>query len=260
STQVSLGFHPQTGLFAAWSERRRGDWRIQVAALAPDGRVRHVRTVDDRAAGDQSYPSLAVLDGNRLAVAWEDRRAGHTRLYYAVSRDGGHRFSPPRQLNESEWRGQRLGFGRGTGVMRVALTPWREGVAAVWADKRDFRSGYDVYGAFAGADLTFGANEKVQDPFGDNIAQWHPAIAGHPDGRVAVAWDDDRDGTPDIWLSWKTAQGWSEDLAVPGAAGPGVQSDPALTLDATGNLHLVFLDKPEVNAPSRLRYVFGRAR
>lgn len=260
STQVSLGFHPQTGLFAAWSERRRGDWRIQVAALAPDGRVRHVRTVDDRAAGDQSYPSLAVLDGNRLAVAWEDRRAGHTRLYYAVSRDGGHRFSPPRQLNESEWRGQRLGFGRGTGVMRVALTPWREGVAAVWADKRDFRSGYDVYGAFADADLTFGANEKVQDPFGDNIAQWHPAIAGHPDGRVAVAWDDDRDGTPDIWLSWKTAQGWSEDLAVPGAAGPGVQSDPALTLDAAGNLHLVFLDKPEVNAPSRLRYVFGRAR
>lgn len=259
AVQLSLGFHRETGVFAAWSERRDGIWRIRLAALDRTGRPRQTVTVDEAAQGDQSYPSLAVLAGGRLVVAWEDRRAGHTRIHYAVSRDGGRHFSTPRPLNESEWRGQGLGLGRGTGVMRVALSPWGEGVAAVWADKRDFPSGYDVYGAFAGRDLVFGANEKVQDPFGDNIAQWHPAIAADRQGRVAVVWDDDRDGTPDVWLSWKTGEGWSDDLAVPGASGPGVQSDPAIAMDEAGHLHILFVDKPGLGASGTLRYVFGRA-
>ncbi len=261
SAQLSLAHHPASGSFAAWAVSTRGPWQILVAALDGQGRPRRGRLVDAGAHADQSYPSLAVLAHGRLILAWEDRRAGHTRLFYAVSRDAGRRFTRPRQLNESEWRGQNLGLGRGTGVMRVALAPWAEGVAAVWADKRDFLSGYDVYGAFAAApDFVFGRNEKVQDPFGDHIAQWHPAIAADRHGAVAVVWDDDRDGTPDLWLAWKTAEGWSDNLAVPGASGPGVQSDPSLALDESGDLHLVWLDKAERNAPSRLRYVFARRR
>jgi hypothetical protein len=259
ATQVSLGVHAETGAFAAWSEHDGKAWRIRVAALDRHGRLRRSRFVDAVSAADQNYPSLAVLPENRLVVAWEDRRAGHTRLYYAVSRDAGRHFSTALPLNESDWPGQSLGFGRGTGVMRVALSPWAQGVAAVWADKRDFRSGYDVYAAFAPLPaLRFGHNEKVQDPFGDNIAQWHPAIATTGDGQVAVVWEDDRDGTPDIWLSWRTPQGWSDDLAVPGASGAGVQSDPSVAFDEAGNLHLVWLAKPDLNAPARLRYVSGR--
>ena len=111
--------------------------------------------------------------------------------------------------------------------MRVVLSnAGPQGVAAVWADKRDFLAGYDVYAAFAsGPRYKFGANEKVQDDFGNEIAQWHPAIAANRQGTVAAVWDDDRDGTPDIWLAWRTANGWSDNLAVPGASGPGVQSE-----------------------------------
>ena len=259
AAQVSLGFHIDTGIFAAWSEHTGKAWRIRLAALDRHGRLRRSRFVDAVSKGNQNYPSLAVLPKNRLVVAWEDRRAGHTRLYYAVSRDAGRHFSAALPLNESDWPGQNFGFGRGTGVMRVALSPWAQGVAAVWADKRDFRSGYDVYAAFALLPgLRFGKNEKVQDPFGDNIAQWHPAIATTGRGQVVVVWEDDRDGTPDIWLSWKTSEGWSDDLAVPGASGADVQSDPSVAFDEEGHLHLVWLSKPDLNAPARLRYVRGR--
>jgi hypothetical protein len=266
SAQVSMGAVPHGALLAVWSEKGERFWQIRLARLAAHtgGGLRVVRsvTVDPAAAGDQSYPSIASASAGKAVVAWEDRRAGHTRLLYAVSRDGGVRFAPPQQLNESVWRGQSLVFGRGTGVMRVALASrGRDGVAAVWADKRDFQSGYDVYGGFApGASLHFGPNEKVQDQFGDNIAQWHPAIAANAQARVAVAWDDDRDGSPDVWLSWRDREGWSDDLAPPGASGPGVQSDPSIAMDEAGNLHLAWLEKADLNSSSRIRYMFGRVK
>ena len=98
----------------------------------------------------------------------------------------------------------------------------------------------------------------VQDSFGENFSQWHPAIGGAADGALAVVWDDDRDGSTDIQLSWKTPDGWSEDLAVPPASGPGQQAHPSITLDEHGHLHLVWLDYQEKGQPTRVFYVMGK--
>lgn len=47
----------------------------------------------------------------------------------------------------------------------------------------------------------------MQDSFGDNVSQWHAAITANSTGRVVAAWDDNRDGTPDVWLSdWDGTQ------------------------------------------------------
>ena len=264
--QASLGFDPHAGLFAVWSEKGSRYWMIRLAGLKADanGRLRGVSNtlVDASAAGDQSYPSIALLPGKKVVVAWEDRRDGHTRMLYAVSQNGAAKFAPPLGLNEYKVRdSKQSAYGGGTGAMRVALARQGHGdVAAVWADKRDFQSGYDIYAAFAHSPkLVFGANEKVQDEFGNNFSQWHPAIASNESGRIAVAWDDDRDGTPDVWLTWRNADGWYGDLAVPGASGSGVQSDPSIALDDAGNLHLVWVEKADLNSPSHLRYAYARA-
>ena len=265
AAQVSLGYAPPDGLFATWSEKKKLFWQIQVARLIPGRgdtlRVGHVYPIEsEKIDGDQAYPSVAALSAKNLVVAWEDRRAGHTRILSSTSQNGGAHFAPSHQVNDAIWLGQMRGFGRGTGVMRVALAPYGPGgVAAVWADKRNFLTGYDVYVALmTDAARKFGNNEKAQDDFGNEIAQWHPAIGADRQGRVAVAWDDDRDGTPDIWLAWRTANGWSDNLAVPGASGRGVQSDPSLVLDEAGNLHLAWVEKTDLNSPSRIRYVRGR--
>ena len=265
AVQVSLGYAAPDALFATWSEKPKQYWQIQAARLLL-GRGAALKVASPSAIetaaleGDQSYPSVVALSAKKLVVAWEDRRAGHTRILSSISNTGGVRFTPAQQINDAVWLGQMGGFGRGTGVMRVALSPYANaGVAAVWADKRDFLSGYDVYVALMpDAAQKFGANEKAQDDFGNAVAQWHPAIGSNRQGQVVVAWDDDRDGSPDIWLSWRTASGWSDDLAVPGASGAGVQSDPALVLDAAGNLHLAWVEKADLNSPSHIRYVRGR--
>jgi len=263
ATQASLSFSKIHGLSAVWSEQGKALHQIMLAKLkvSAKGKLHKagVTVIDAKAQGEQSYPSI-TQSGHKTVVAWEDRSGGYTRLFYAVSQTD-NQFSIPQQLNESRWRGPEKGLGEGgTGVMRVALAAQgRDGVVAVWADKRDFQSGYDIYGGFASdAKLNFGANEKVQDEFGDSFAQWHPAIAANSAGRVVAVWDDDRDGTPDVWLSWRNAGGWSGDLAVPGASGNSVQSDPSIAMDETGNLHLAWVEKADLNSPSTIRYTFAR--
>lgn len=257
AAQITLGAG-ELGVFAAWAERSGKHTAIRLARLKLDAtlNVESSVAVTTPPTEDQSYPALAVLKAAAV-LAWEDRRNGHTVILSARTPDG-KKFSRARPLNELRGHRSQI-FGRGPGVARVALARLdAEHVAATWLDKRDFLGGYDVYAALsvAGGDH-FQRNELVQDAFGNNIGQWHATIAAQA-GLLAIAWDDDRDGSSDIWLSWREASGWSENLAVPGAAGAGIDASPAMIMDEAGNLHLVWTEQPSADAPTRLRYIRGR--
>ncbi len=249
-------------IVAVWSEEVNRHPRIRLARLTIDGQAMRLngsaRDVDNAPPkAEQLYPDV-VLTAAGVSVAWEDRREGHTILLHAFSKDGA-RFSKPAILNEQPPKRSEV-YGKGTGAARVALArQGARGVAAVWLDKRSFLEGYDVYAGFARDGVRFGKNEKVQDEFGNNISQWHAAIAADAAGRVAVAWDDDRDGSADLWFAWPKAAGqWSENVAVSVASGPGQQSSPAIAFDAAGNLHLAWVERATAEAPTRLRYAAGK--
>jgi hypothetical protein len=261
------------------------DGRLLLLAAERDGRfpriVLHELQVDDdlnlrpvsrcpvdKAApvDEQLYPAAAVQAGH-LVVSWEDRRPGHTIIMAATSRlDAVCTFSPAERIS---WRDRKGGdgsgpmrsmpYGKGHGVSRVALAAYGEAsVFAVWADKRNFREGYDIWGAPWSVATGFGENERVQDDFGGVAQQWHPSVAGHPDGTVVVAWDDERDGNPSVVMSWREDGAWSDDVVLPGAGGPGDQAHPSVVLDAAGNLHAAWVEREETGGPTRLRYAFGR--
>ena len=210
---------------------------------------------------DQFYPTAVSL-AKRLIVAWEDRRPGHTVIMAAQnSEQATCTFSSPQRISERP-AGPRMPYGKGHGVARVALAGYGSRQAlAVWADKRDFREGYDIYAADyqSESDALFGPNVKVQDSFGGYAQQWHASVAGHASGHLVVAWDDNRDGDANIQLSWREASDWSDDLAVPGATGPGEQSHPSLHLDRDGNLHLAWIERTTIGGPTRVRYLFAKA-
>jgi len=256
--QGSIAFHAKFGAFAAWSAPD-GRWRrVWLAPLQIAGRQIHAglaRPADAvPATDDQTFPVLAAA-AQGLTVAWEDRRHGHTVIFSSQSRDAKTWSAPTRVSGNPTGKAQG-NLGRGTGAMRPVLAPFGNRLAAAWLDKRDFLSGYDVYAALTGKDgdgMRFGKDQKAQDSFGDAIAQWHVAAAGNARGELILAWDDERDGTADIWLTRLTAAGYGENFTLPAAAGPGQQSDPAIALDAAGNLHLAWIERGEDGA-SRLRY------
>ncbi len=242
-------------VYAAWAEQAGRFKRIVVARLARDGTAlqsAEARPVEAAAPADeQGWPALAVTRDGSLTVAWEDRRARHTVPMTSHSRAGGASFAPPARLSDQK-SGSVGGLGAGSGAMRPTLAAWGDGVAAVWLDKRDFLSGYDVYAAFDPGSGRFGRNLKVQDSFGDNMAQWHAAVVAGG-GRLLALWDDARDGTADVWLAEWDGQAFGENVAVPAASGPGAQSDPVATVDADGTLHVAWLDR-DAEGVTRVRY------
>jgi hypothetical protein len=259
SRQVSTAPAGPGSVLLAWVEGEERNGRVRVARWdvrdGLSGIVGPVPPVDATGPGGQLYPALAAV-GDGAAVAWEDRRLGHTVIMTARSNDL-RQFSPSAVLNDVA-PSMSAEFGRGTGAARPAVCADAQGrVAAVWADKRDFRSGYDVYAALGtvpGGDFA-ADDERVQDDFGAGISQWHPAVACGDDGMRVAAWDDDRDESADVWISWRNGASWSDDLAVPGASGPGQQGYPALTLDEAGRLHLAWVEQKDGEGPNRLRYL-----
>lgn len=257
-SQGALAWHPKHGLIAAWSEPDGRKQRIWLNRLhvKDDQLTLGERLAADRAPNvdDQSYPALACT-ASGYTVAWEDRRLGHTVIFANQSPDGLTWSSPVRVSQNQTGRAPGTDLGRGTGAMRPALAAFADRLALTWLDKRDFLSGYDVYAAIAGPDGQFGHNIKVQDSFGDAIAQWHASVAGNARGALAVAWDDDRDGNPDIWLSWPTGAAFSENFAAVASAES--QSDPVMAIDESGNLHLAWIER-QADTRSGIRYRVGR--
>lgn len=245
------------------SEREGAYGRIVLQRLAVDAGltlrpVGHCPVDAEPPRDQQLYPTVAVLAG-RAVVLWEDRRPGHTIIMTAEERAlGSCQFTPPQRISEDPG-GPALPYGAGHGVSRVAVASVAgDQLVAAWADKRNFREGYDIYAATRDKVGSFGINERVQDDFSGLSRQWHTSVAGHPNGLVVVAWDDDREGHSDLYISWRQGEGWSDDLPLPGGSGPGQQTHPSVTLDPAGDLHLAWVERQQPDGTTRLFYLLGR--
>ena len=76
-----------------------------------------------------------------------------------------------------------------------------------------------------------------------------------------MAWDDYRNGDSDIWISfYDEFDEWGDDLGPAIAGGDGEQTHPSIAMDNNGNLHLIWMEKQDLFAPSRLWYSFGERK
>jgi hypothetical protein len=252
-------------VYASWRERDSGRWFIKVAALRVEDNNRFILESVQSVEADGLetallFPAIAV-NAAGLCVAWEDRRAGHTRLLVSHATDAGAPFSAPQSLNE--FFSNRNEYDMGNGVTRVSLASFGEDeILAAWMDKRRGSSGYGIF-ATLGADggENFGPNEKVHSEEGDSQPHYNPATAGNQAGDYAIAWDDFRRADSDIWISaYNSDLEWSLDHAPAVASGSGEQSHPSITLDEQSNLHLLWIERSQLDGPSRLWYSLGRAK
>lgn len=261
AVQANVSVHDKR-IYVLRSQREERFNRIHLHVLRTDSAFNLTSEADcvidmAPAKDDQFYPVSAVVV-DELVVAWEDRRAGHTIIMASISKlDDVCSFKPPIRISEPR-PGPESGYGKGHGVARVTLSSFgKSDLIAVWADKRNYWEGYDIYAARYLGDGRFGPNIPVQDEFGDFARQWHASVTGNT-GRVVVAWNDEREGNSDVMLSWIEGGEWSEDLELPNASGPGHQTHPSIAMDVEGNLHMAWIERSEVNGLTRLRYQFGR--
>jgi hypothetical protein len=260
---VSLVVDATGSVHTVWVERQDSVNRVVYtsADLTGSGDVRWTKPVaitPGKLLENQNYPGI-VATGKNIVVTWEDRKHGHTRIYTARLGSAGV-FGEPQQLNQTGKR-RSLIFGKGSGVMRPVLSAvGKEKISAIWMDKRNFQTGYDVFGSFStDGGKSFGPNIQVQDQFGNAVGQWHGALAAHPTGLSVAAWDDDRDESRDIWISSNTGNSaWSEDFTSEIFSGEGEQTDPAIVLGRDGDIHLVWLERKDSRSTTKIWYTFGK--
>ena len=72
------------------------------------------------------------------------------------------------------------------------------------------------FGAEAASPWTFTSPESVTPTVGTGVFH-HLESAGRKniavsDGTVAVAWEDNRDRTSDVWMAWREGAAWSDSV------------------------------------------------
>jgi len=258
--QISLTSISDKLAIAAWAQQAGRFSQIVTASISLNSKIANIDpaiAIDPKPpAHDQCYPVLASTNDN-ITLVWEDRRRGHTMLLQS-HKEGKKPFAPFKVLNEIVKKSSK--YGSGSGVTRAALARCDgQHLLATWMDKRNRQTGYDIYAAQSvDKGKHFGTNESVQDSFGENIAQWNPAVSCDARGNKLIAWYDNRDESMDILLTWKTTDGWSEDMPVSPASGEGEQTNAAITLDKHGDLHMVWIDQAKSGAPTGLYYAVAK--
>ncbi len=250
-------------VFAIWREQKDRRWSLWVAALDFNSEGLLTMSSKNRVESETIdtpvlFPAMAANDAG-LMLAWEDRQSGHTRLKYSFSTDYGRSFSEPQYLNE--FFSNRNEYDKGNGVTRVTMNAFAEDeIVAGWMDKRRGGSGYGIF-ASLGSDDSFGPNEKVHGLNGDKLPHYNPATSGNKAGDFVVAWDDYRLGDSDIWIStYNEDDEWSKDYSPEPASGEAEQTHVSVALDEMGGLHLFWIERQKINAPTQLWYSHGKTQ
>jgi hypothetical protein len=225
-------------VYAAWYDVRNGDSDVIFTKSTDGGKTfgRNIRVNDDSGKAKQYKPSLSVDAEGRIYIVWRDDRRGHADIYFARSEDGGRTFSKNKLLNDdSGWAYQ--------GNPTVGVSP--EGnVYAAWSDNRNGQD--DIYMAVSrDKGKSFGKNIQLNDDTGRAV-QSHPAVGAGPGGLVVAAWEDFRNGQPEVYVTRSTDAGKSFEpnrpvgpAVSPASAGAAamaglVQISPSIAVNAKG--------------------------
>jgi hypothetical protein len=147
--------------------------------------------------------------GDRMLLIWTDDLTERDRVYAISSGDGGATWTVPVRVDH-------LPDSLATDAVAPAALLGDDGeVLVVWQDGRNGRD--DIFlGRSADGGRTWGtADERMDADEAGTAVSRYPRLARAGDGRVALAWEDDRDGLEEIYLRVRAARGgreWSPEV------------------------------------------------
>lgn len=187
---ASVGASDGGRVFVAWSDlRNRQTTDLYFARSLDSGNTFQANLpVNDNLSdttSDQAPPSL-VANGDKIYVAWPDKRNDDWSIYFAVSSDSGNSFFPNVKIDHAP---------RNTLQEFPSLAVQGNLIFALWRDQRRVPAGgeADVYFGFsANGGLSFQGDIPVDGDTLSRINSGSPSIAVNEQGTVFVVFGDDR--------------------------------------------------------------------
>ena len=222
--------------WSAWVGIRSSRSRVYLSRSADGG---HTWTDPLELSGQSEsvYNHRIVRTGEHLLVVWQDKRTGRERLYSVASSDGGVTWTSPTRVDHVADDLRTDAF-----AMTLVMSPTRE-VLVVWNDGRNGRD--DIFAARStdGGRTWDDKDVRVDaDETGTAMSRF-PSIARAADGRIAVAWEDDRAGYEGVYVRVRGSGSqptWGPEILVEGPSQRKGARQPAVMWAKDGSLQIAW--------------------
>jgi hypothetical protein len=226
----------------AWADHRNLSGDIYFQQFTNTGVTQGVNTKanDDYKATNQLSPAIAMdADGN-FVIVWEDTRNGNYDIYFQRYNNDGVTQGINIKANDD------------------ALNAIQESAAIsmdgngnfviVWRDKRN--GNYDIYFQMYNSNgVGVGINTKANDD-ALNAIQESAAISMDGNGNFVIVWRDNRNYNYDIYYQRYDSSGVAigTNIKANDDAGNESQHNPTISIDASGNFVIAWMDARNENA------------
>ena len=184
--------------WVAWVGIRSGRSRLFLSR-STDGGQSWADPLELSGQSQSVFGQRIVRAGQHLLIVWQDKRTGRDRLFSVSSADGGVTWTVPTRVDHLADDLQTDAF-----APAVAMSPTGEAFV-VWSDGRNGRDDL-FFGRSADGGRTWEPQEVRldMDEAGTAVSRF-ASVARAADGRIAVAWEDDRAGYEGIYLRVRSA-------------------------------------------------------
>ena len=222
--------------YAAWNGAESGAPGLFSAQRPADKPWEPEQRIAD-ASGPWSLwsPAITVDELGHLHAIWADSREGETRLLAATqAADGTWGTSAP--VGE---------LSAGPHINPTLAVDGQGNVYAAWQSFHGCKDGErtgDIEFAYQPAGGGWERPVLVgTDIGGSNVA--NPVIAATQDGATYLVWEEKIDNRYALFASYRPAGGaWEPKTPVPNGSGNQASAQPALTVDAAGDVHIAWVD------------------
>jgi hypothetical protein len=245
SKHPAIAAHEKGIVYAAWQDSTGPGRQIMFGRSTDGGKTFDApRPLAPHAVGTRA-PTIGVEAAGAVDLVWQGMVKGTPGVVFARSTDRGRMFSEPRLLVPGGRERQAPAVATADGAIYLV---WRDRIAEEWEVRfaRSLEGGRSFSPPLAVARTPGLANA--------------PAIAAHGRKRIAVAWQDDRTGTPQIFLAGSTDGGvtFSPPANVSGTTGfahlPALVAGPDRIFlvwhdNSPGNFQILFRVLPATSVP-----------
>jgi hypothetical protein len=200
----------QGRFWVVWVGLRSGRSRLYLSR-STDGGQTWADPVELSGQSQSVFAHRLVRSGERLVLVWQDTRTGHDRIYAVSSADGGVTWTSPTHVDHVP-----ADAVTHAATAAVVMSPVGE-VFVAWYDGRNGRDDVFVGRSVDGGRTWEDKDVRLDmDEPGTGVSRF-PSIARAADGRIAVAWEDDRAGYEGIYLRVRgtgASPTWGPELVV----------------------------------------------
>ena len=228
--EPSIAVNDNGTVFVVWTDQSAGPGVMVSKDLEGNGNFSTPVEVWSTTSG-QVHPDIAV-DGDLLVITWAQENGSFLDIMSARSPDGGETFLPAVKVDDGE--GSEVRNFPSVAVMGDdVFVAWHDGSSDPFLD---------IFGAWSNdSGASFTSPVTVSDG-AVGQRQSLPDVAFMPDGNVTVAWQDESSGDLDIRNVVSSGTTFPSSVPV-NVELVGDQSYPAVAVDPSGNISVVFRDE-----------------